>query len=137
MGYYLKWDQQECYYYAFENTGFAPNTERTEGTFSKYVGIDDKIDRFHFYTTFIKFGIGHATYDAAQEIRMEKITRDEGVRLVRKFDSEFPKKYFEEFLDYIDIDEEKFWKIINSYRSPHLWEYKKANKSWRLKHQVE
>ncbi|GAL27518.1 legionaminic acid biosynthesis protein PtmG [Vibrio variabilis] len=30
MGYYLKWDPQECYYYAADNTGFEANTERTE-----------------------------------------------------------------------------------------------------------
>ena len=40
-----------------DNTGFKPNLERTEGTYSKYVSLDDKIDRFHFYTYFIKFGM--------------------------------------------------------------------------------
>jgi len=51
LGYYLKWDPQECFYYAVENTGFKPNTLRTEGTYSKYSSIDDKIDPFHYYTT--------------------------------------------------------------------------------------
>ena len=73
LGYYLKWDPQECYYYAVENTGFQANSERTEGTYSKYSSIDDRIDMFHYYTTLIKFGIGRATYDAAQEIRNGKI----------------------------------------------------------------
>ncbi|WP_020169086.1 N-acetyl sugar amidotransferase [Candidatus Pelagibacter communis] len=130
LGYYLKWDPQECYYYAAKNTGFKPNTERTEGSYSKYSSIDDKIDPFHYYTTFIKFGIGRASYDASQEIRNEKITRDEGINLVRKYDDEFPNKYFYEFLDYIDITEEKFYSIIDSFRSPHLW--KKENSKWKL-----
>ena len=69
LGFYLKWDPQECYYYAVENTGFEANPERTPGTYSKYSSIDDKIDMFHYFTTLIKFGIGRATYDAAQEIR--------------------------------------------------------------------
>src|SRR5262249_26457153 len=43
FGYYLKWDPQECYYYAVENTGFQANAERTEGTYSKYSSIDDRI----------------------------------------------------------------------------------------------
>ena len=43
LGYYIKWDPQECYYYAAKNTGFKPNTERTEGSYSKYSSIDDKI----------------------------------------------------------------------------------------------
>jgi N-acetyl sugar amidotransferase len=131
LGYYLKWDPQECFYYASENTGFQPNTERTEGTYSKYSSIDDKIDPFHYFTTLIKFGIGRATYDAAQEIRNGKISRDEGIALVKKFDQEFPSKYFHEFLEYIDISEEEFWGIINKARSPHIWE--KKEKKWYLR----
>ncbi len=130
LGYYLKWDPQECYYYAAKNTGFRPNTERTEGSYSKYSSIDDKIDPFHYFLTYIKFGLGRASYDAAQEIRNEKITREEGINLVKKYDNEFPKKYFKEFLSYIDINEDEFFLTIDNYRSPHLW--KKNGKEWIL-----
>ncbi|MFA5150000.1 MAG: N-acetyl sugar amidotransferase [Candidatus Omnitrophota bacterium] len=134
LGYYLKWDPQECYYYAAEHTGFQPNTERTEGSYSKYSSIDDRIDPLHYYTTLVKFGIGRATYDAAQEIRNKKITREEGVALVHRYDTEFPSKYFKELLEYMGIDEARFWEIIDKARSPHLWENK--NGEWKLKHQV-
>lgn len=134
LGYYLKWDPQECYYYASEHTGFQANTERTEGTYSKYSSIDDRIDMFHYFTTLIKFGIGRATYDAAQEIRNGKITREEGVALVKRYDLEFPKKYFKDFLEYVDITEEKFNETIDKFRSPHLWE--QVNGLWQLKHTV-
>ena len=77
LGYYLKWVPQEAYYYAVENTGFKARPHRTEGTYSKYNSIDDKIDDLHHYTRFIKFGIGRATDDASQEIRNNHITRDE------------------------------------------------------------
>ncbi|PHR62700.1 MAG: LPS biosynthesis protein PseA [Robiginitomaculum sp.] len=134
LGYYLKWDPQECYYYAVENTGFKGNTSRTEGSYSKYSSIDDKIDPFHYYTTLIKFGIGRATYDSAQEVRNDKITRDEAAYLVKKYDTEFPKKYFKEFLGYIDTTEDKFWKTIEKFRSPHLW--RKVDGEWKLRHTV-
>ena len=134
LGYYLKWDPQECYYYAVENTGFQANSERTEGTYSKYSSIDDQIDMFHYFTTLIKFGIGRATYDAAQEIRNGKITREEGVSLVKKYDQEFPSKYFKEFLEYIDISEELFHATIDKFRSPHLWN--QENSKWNLRHAV-
>tara|TARA_B100000902_G_C27272391_1_gene896996 strand:+ start:596 stop:1798 length:1203 start_codon:yes stop_codon:yes gene_type:complete len=130
LGYYLKWDPQECYYYAAKNTGFRPNTERTEGTYSKYSSIDDKIDPFHYFLTHVKFGLGRASYDAAQEIRNDKITREEGINLVKKYDNEFPKKYFKEFLDYIEINEEEFFSTIDNFRSPHLW--KKEGGDWKL-----
>jgi N-acetyl sugar amidotransferase len=136
LGYYLKWDPQECYYYAAKHTGFRPNTERTEGSYSKYSSIDDKVDPFHYYTTFIKFGLGRASYDAAQEIRNDKITREEGVNLVKKYDHEFPIKYFKDFLNYIDIKEEEFYSDIDKFRSPHLWEKNKFNNQWKLMQQI-
>ena len=78
LGYYLPWHPQGAYYYAVEHGGFQASPERTPGTYSKYNSIDDKIDDFHYYTTFIKFDRPCATYDAAQEIRNEEIEREEG-----------------------------------------------------------
>ena len=134
LGYYLKWDPQECFYYAVENTGFKPNTERTEGSYSKYTSIDDKTDPFHYYTTLIKFGLGRASYDASQEIRNGKITRQEGVDLVKKYDNEFPSKYFQEFLNYVGYDDQEFHEIIDSFRPEYLWQ--KSEGQWGLKHAV-
>ena len=135
LGYFLKWDPQENYYYAAQNTGYKVNKERTQGSYSKYSSIDDKIDYFHYYTTFIKFGLGRASYDAAQEIRNEKITRDEGIKLVKDYDSEFPYNYFQSFLDYLNISESQFYKIIDKFRSPHLWNKNKKGE-WDLKYAV-
>jgi len=134
LGYYLRWDPQECYYYAAEHTGFRANEERTEGSYSKYSSIDDRIDPFHYFTTLVKFGIGRATYDAAQEIRNGKITREEGVALVKRFDQEFPRRYFGDFLSYIDTGEEEFWQAIDRHRSPHLWARRSGG--WALRHTV-
>lgn len=134
LGYYLKWDPQECYYYAVENCGFQANDQRTEGSYSKYSSIDDQIDPFHYYTTLIKFGIGRATYDASQEIRNGKITREEGVNLVRKYDTEFPSRYYENFLEYVSITGNQFQETIDQFRSPHIWINEGGN--WRLRKTV-
>ncbi len=134
LGYYHRWDPQECFYYAVEQTGFKVNDQRTEGSYSKYSSIDDKIDPFHYYTTLIKFGLGRASYDAAQEIRNGKITREEGVDLVRKFDDEFPGRYFQDFLDYVDITEKEFFETLDLFRPEHLW--KLSGDKWSLKHTV-
>ncbi len=135
LGYYLKWDPQECYYYAVEHTGFSSNEERTEGSYSKYSSIDDRIDPLHYFTMFIKFGIGRATYDAAQEIRNGKISREEGVALVKRYDHEFPAKYFREILEYMGITEARFRECIDAARSPHLWHRDQAGE-WQLRHAV-
>ena len=132
-GYYKKWIPQENFYYCVEHTGFQANPVRSEGTYSKYASLDDKIDGFHYYLAFIKFGLGRCTSDTAHEIRDAHITREEGVALVNKFDGEFPAKYFKTFLEYCDITEEYFNEVIDSWRSPHLWG-KDAAGNWKLKH---
>ena len=134
LGYYLKWEPQNNYYYAVENTKFEPNTERTEGTYSKYNSIDDKTDPYHYWTTLVKFGIGRATYDASQEIRNKHIEREEAIALVRRYDEKFPRKYFSEFLEYLSLDEEEFFDIADRFRSPHLWQ--NTNDGWKLRHKV-
>ncbi len=134
LGYYLNWIPQEVYYYAVENTGFKARPFRTQGTYSKYSSIDDKIDDLHYYTTYIKFGIGRATYDASQEIRNKHITREEGVALVNKFDGEFPDKYFKDIMEYLEIDPEYFINdLTDRFRSPHLWS---LSDGWKLNHNV-
>lgn len=134
LGHYHKWIPQEIYYYAVEHTGFKARPFRTQGTYSKYNSIDDKIDDLHYYTTFIKFGIGRASYDASQEIRNCHLTREDGMALVKRFDGEFPDKYFDEIMDYLDLKPERFMELCAQARSPHLWT--KVNDEWKLRHTV-
>ena len=128
LGYYLKWHPQSCYYYAVEHGNFEPSPYRTPGTYSTYNSIDDKMDDFHYWTTYQKFGIGRATYDAAQEIRSSDIDREEGVALVRKFDGEWPARFAEEVNDYLSISgfapmtDERWDELAHQFRSPHLWD---------------
>jgi N-acetyl sugar amidotransferase len=133
--YYFQWNPQNHFYYSAKNTFFKPNFKRSEGTFSKYASIDDKFDGFHFYLMYLKFGIGRATSDACQEIRNGYITRNEGVKLVNKYDGEFPKEHYEEFLEFCDINEKEFFKICDRWRSEKVWH--KLNNKWKLKSKVQ
>jgi N-acetyl sugar amidotransferase len=136
LGYYMRWIPQEAYYYAVEHTGFEARPFRTEGTYSKYNSIDDKIDDLHYYATYIKFGLGRATYDASQEVRNGHITREEAVALVRRFDGEVPTRYFDEVMDYLEMDGDYFLgELTDRFRSPHLWVKDLAN-NWTLRHSV-
>lgn len=152
LGYYIKWHPQGAYYYAVKHSGFQASPERTPGTYSKYNSIDDKIDDYHYYTTYIKFGIGRATYDASQEIRNGEITREEGVSLVQRFDGEYPERFEKEIFEYLTINKgelpkaakklghptmgkDYFMKLTDKFRSPHLW--KKENGQWKLRYKVK
>jgi len=154
LGYYLKWHPQSCYYYASEKGGFEASPERTPGTYSKYNSIDDKIDDFHYYTTGIKFGIGRASYDAAQEIRSNDIDRDEGISLVNQYDHEFPERFKNEIFEYLSINksdfpvaskmfenpimtEDYFEDLTNSFRSPHIWKFDTKKNKWCLRNIIK
>ena len=128
LGYYLKWRPQDAYYYAIENGGFEPSPERTPGTYSKYNSIDDEIDDFHYWTTYIKYGIGRATYDSSQEIRSGEIDRSEGIALVRRFDGEWPSRFADSVNDYLSVEgfprmtNERWHELAEKFKSPHLWD---------------
>ena len=128
-----------------------PAPSARPGTYSKYNSIDDRIDDFHYYTTWIKFGIGRATYDAAQEVRSGDITREEGVALVRRFDGEWPERFADEIFRYLSLPEGEFPQasknfeqpsmdrayfdqLADHFRSPHLWQW--TNEGWKLRRTV-
>ena len=151
LGYYEKWHPQSAYYYAVDNGNFQSAPERTVGTYSTYNSIDDRIDDFHYHTTWIKFGIGRATYDAAQEIRSGDILREEGVALVERFDGEFPNRFSKEIFDYLSIKNDEFpisskkfeqpifskqyyEDLSDNFRSPHLWKWE--GDKWHLRKTV-
>ena len=115
-----------------KNCGFKPRPFRTDGTYTKYVGIDDKVECVNFYTIYTKFVIGRATYDVSQDLRNDHISIDEAKLLIKKYDGEFPKRYFNDVMNYLDIEPKYFIKHLNKFRSPHLW--KKVGNKWKLKH---
>lgn len=134
FSYYKFWDPQENFYYCKENTGFTPNPERSQGTYSKYASLDDQIDGFHYYLSYIKFGVGRATSDSAHEIRDGKITREEGVALVKRYDHEFPSRYYKEFLEFCSLTDAEVHEVIDSWRSDHVWKHE--NGEWKVRRAV-
>ena len=143
---------KSCFGVRVENADFQANPERTEGTYSKYNSIDDKTDGYHYWTTFIKFGIGRATYDAAQEIRSGDLTREEGIALVKKFDGEFPERWASQIFNYLSLPKEQFPNtsehfeqpifdrhyydlLSDQFRSPHLWKWNEEE-GWVLRHRI-
>ena len=57
------------------------------------------------------------------------------LHLTKKYEGEFPKKYFKDFLNYLNISEDDFWEIVDSWRQEHLWH--KIGNDWQLKHPIK
>lgn len=153
LGYFIKWEPQKIFYFVGEHCNFLPAPERSAGTYSKYSSIDDKMDDLHYYTTYIKFGIGRATYDSAQEVRNNQLTRNEAIKLINKYDGEYPLRFEKELFEYLSIDQDTygniskkfkkplidrnyFEELTNKFRSPHLWYFDKENKKFILRKSI-
>jgi len=132
--YYEFWKPEYHYEIAKKYCGYKPNTIRTEGTYTDFASIDDKLDGFHYYLMFIKQGIGRATSDSAHQVRHGIITRDKGVELVRKYDSEFPSLNLDLFLDYMEMSMDELNQVFDKFRRPLIWN--KENNEWKLQHQI-
>ena len=153
FSYFKPWHPQENYYYTLEHSNdFVVSPERTLGTYTKYASIDDKIDDLHYYTAYIKFGIGRVFYDVAQEIRSGDITIEEGRSLIKQYNGEYPSRFMDEYCKYLSVDFEKipgaknlikepkftkeyFDHVCDTFRSPHIW--KKEGKDWILRNPIE
>ena len=102
--------------------------QRTDGTYGRYTGIDDKFEWLHFYCQYIKFGIGRCRFDVSQEIRNGHITREEGILLCKKYEGNIPDRYLEDCFKYMKLTNSEAFKIIDNFRPDHLWHLK--NNSW-------
>ena len=115
LGYYLPWHPMENFYEASERTGFRTEERRSEGTYTKFASIDDRMDAIHYRFAFLKFGIGRCTSDAAQQVRAGDIDRDEALALVRRYDAEVPDRHMAECLTYLGMDREQYDRVEARY----------------------
>jgi len=133
FSYFFKWSMLENFHYVKKQM---PNfkthpKKRTKGTFTDFDSLDDKIDCLYYYMQYIKFGFGRATRDACRMLQNDQMTREEAIKLARKYDNEFPEDDFEEVLEFMDINEEEFEKIVNKHRNTEIWKSSLNNK-WEL-----
>ena len=63
---------------------------------------------------YYKFGFGRATDYVNEEIRLGRISRNEGIEIVEKYDGNCGDHYIKSFCDYIDMSVEQFWHQVHN-----------------------
>ena len=63
---------------------------------------------------YYKYGFGRATDYVNEWIRRGKITREEAIPIVEKFDGACSDEYISTFCEFISITESQFWKVVHS-----------------------
>ncbi len=133
FSYFFRWSMLENYEYIRTKIPFRTNPRgRTEGTFTDFDSLDDKIDNLYYYMQFIKFGFGRATRDASRMIQNDQLTREKGLEYVRLYDDEFPEEFHKEHLDYLSLSELEFTETIDLHRNPEIWTFE--GNAWKLRH---
>lgn len=120
LGYYFKWDLREVVKKSKEH-GFSVQDRPVETTYENFENLDCYSNHVHDYLKYVKYGFGRATDNACLDIRLGYIKREEGVRLVNKYDGIPPKKAINEYLNYTGFTQEEFNKIVDSYTNKRIF----------------
>ena len=100
-----------------------------ERTYRMMSNLDDMHENgIHDYLKFIKFGYGRGTDHSCKDIRAGIMTREKGIEMVQKYDHVKPRCDLERWLKYVDMTEEEFDHICDTFRDPRVW--KIENGQW-------
>ena len=119
--YFLRYNIYDVLEFVKKN-GFSVDDRPKEGTYTNWENLDEKYTGMHDYFKWIKFGFGRATDHASLDMRHGKITREEGIELVRKNEGKIPTRYFDEFLLDMELSKEDFYEIVDKFANKEIFE---------------
>lgn len=128
LGNYVHWEANEHGRMVIEKYGFQISPEPFERTYRRMSNLDDMHENgVHDYLKYIKFGYGRCTDHVCKDIRAGRMTREQGIALVRQMDHRKPKDLYR-WLEYVGMSEEEFDRIADTFRDPRVW--RKVNGRW-------
>jgi len=134
IGNYIEWDSRRLADMLMREHGFEIARGKRDRTFSLYHKIDDHANDVHDYLRYLKFGYGRGTDHASLEIRAGRMTREEGIEMVRQYDHVRPSS-LDVYLDFLGMTEAELESAIEKDRDPAIWE-KNSSGKWTLKDSV-
>jgi N-acetyl sugar amidotransferase len=120
LGYFFKWDavrQVEL----IKNFGFECHKGPVEGTYKDYENLDDEVVSIHDYFKYLKFGFCRATDHASIDIRNKRISREEGLRLVKQYDGRLFPDRVDMFCGRFNMSREEFYKLVDKFANKDIF----------------
>jgi N-acetyl sugar amidotransferase len=127
--YFENWDPYRNYLIAKEYCGLKEAEDSNTGTFTNFSQNDQALYALHTYLMYLKFGFGRANQDACIEVRRGAMDRQQAVNLVRLYDGHYPEEFLELYLNYYQITQFEFDKVIDRYANKSL--FKKEDGRWK------
>ena len=126
---FFRWDANEHAKLVIDKYGWEPSPEPFDRTYRRMSNLDDMHENgVHDYLKYVKFGYGRATDHACKDIRAGKMTRDEGIEMVRRYDHVKPRD-LERWLEYVGMSEAEFDATADTFRDSRVWR-RAADGSW-------
>lgn len=111
LGYYFPWDGYTNYFLS-QAHGFKSFGKVIEGSVVDYENLDNYQTGIHDYFKFLKFGFGRATDLVSVSLRRGRITREQGLKLIKLHDGKYPWTYLDKplksILEKIDVTIDEF-----------------------------
>ena len=120
LGHFIRWNVKKQLK-KVQELGFTLHDGPSEGTFTNYENLDNKIQGIHDYFKWLKFGYGRATDNASIEIRLNSMNRHEGKKLVREHEGKLPEKFLNEFLKDWNMSRDEFLQIADKFTNKDLF----------------
>lgn len=108
--------------------GFSPVAYERDRTFNLYAKIEDHANDVHDYLKYLKFGYGRATDDASMEIRHGRMSREEGIAMVQRYDAREPTS-LGHYCEFLGITRSQFYGLVDNQRDPRIWQ-RNAQGEW-------
>ena len=136
LGNYVRWDPRAQHEQMIAEKGY-------EGAFfDRTFDTYDHVDCFnyldlHDHLKFIKHGYSKVTDHATREIRHNRLSRDAGLALVRKYEGA-PLRHLEKFCEWLQLDLRGLEFITDMHRNSQFWWQETKGKKWqKIKEKVE
>lgn len=98
------------------------DTVENTGDLRGVTSLDEDWVTLNQMIKYYKFGFGRVTDYVNEEIRLGRLTREEGTRLVTEYDDSCSLDYIADFSDYIGISINDFWKQVHASVNRNLFD---------------
>ncbi len=115
LGNFELWDQRKYVEIITKELGW--RHADVESTYVDWDKVDCPYEPVRDWQKYMKRGFGRVSFQASKDIRAGLITREEGLKLVKQYDSKKPKA-LKHFLEETEITEEEFNKLTLPHRIP-------------------
>jgi len=130
LGHFFSWDPRRTFEIASQS-GFESAKKPLTGLY-EFADIDDEfLITIHHWIKWYKFGFTRLWDNLSIEIRNNRMSRQDAIKIIERIGNEEPTKEISEFCKYIGINLEEYFTIVEKFRNKDI--LKKNQGKWMIK----